>query len=79
MRQRRHDDRVSVWTVYDHPRDYPDAWVARRSEIGFGTVTHTADMFTADTLDELRALIPPGLVCVRRSPGDDPKIVEIWL
>jgi hypothetical protein len=76
---RRHDEVMSLWTVYDHPRDYPDVWVARRSEIGIGKSTPTPDMFTADTLDELRALLPRGLVCLARSPGDDPVIVEVWL
>jgi hypothetical protein len=77
---RRHDERVSLWTVYDHPRDYPDVWVARRSEVGVGAAPRpTSDMFTAETLDELRALLPRGLVCLARSPGDDPVIVEVWL
>ena len=73
-------DELSIWTVYDHPRDYPDSWVARRSAISRTVgVVITADMFTADTLDELRALLPPGLYRLPRYPQDDPKIVEVWL
>jgi hypothetical protein len=70
---------LHMWTVYDHPRDYPDKYVARRSEIGAASVKMTNDMFVADTVDELRTLLPPGLVCLSRDPNDDPCIVEVWL
>lgn len=73
------DDPLSMWTVYDHPRDYPDVFVARRFEITRGLSGPTNDMFTADTLDELRRLLPPGLFCLLREPDDDPKIVETWI
>lgn len=72
-------DLLSIWTVYDHPRDYPASFVARRSEVIDGVVQVTADMFVADTLDELRALLPPGLYRLPRFPGDQPHIVEVWL
>lgn len=71
---------LSIWTVYASPRDYPGYYVARRSEVGDGPgLKMTSDMFVADTLAELRALLPPGLHRIGRSPEDDPIIVEIWL
>jgi hypothetical protein len=73
------DDLVSGWTVFDHPRDYPDVFVARRWVARRGEVVPTHDMFTADSLAELRALLPAGLICVPRMPWDDTKIVEVWL
>ena len=39
----------------------------------------TNDMFVADTVDELRELLPPGLFCIPRVATDDPVIVETWL
>ena len=72
-----------MWTIYDHPRDYPDSWVARRWEVGGKTRVPapiaTSDMFVADTLEELRALLPPGLVCLNRLPLDDAKVKEVWV
>lgn len=70
---------MSGWTVYDHPSDYPNAFVARRWLTDGPAVTLTNEMFTADTLQELRALLPAGLHCIPRFEGDQPQIVEVWL
>ena len=70
---------LTGWTVYDHPRDYPDCFIARRWIAVGGEVVPTTDMFTGATLDEVRALLPPGLVYFPRAEQDDPKIVEVWL
>jgi len=70
---------LTGWTVYDHPRDHPDSYVARRWLTSEGQVIATSDMFVADTIEELRSLLPPGLVCMPRMPMDDPVIVECWL
>lgn len=80
MSDRCGSDKLSLWTVYDHPKDYPDCFVTRRSTVGPGGVVEiTSDMFAADSLEELRALLPRGLVCIGRNPFDDPVIVEVWL
>jgi hypothetical protein len=34
---------------------------------------------TADTLDEIRKHIPPGLYCLPRYADDDANIVFVWL
>lgn len=34
---------------------------------------------TAQTLEEARAKVPPGLVCLARDPTDEPHIVETWV
>jgi len=73
------DDGLEMWTVYDHPLDYPESFVARKIVIGASMTTLTHEMFTADTLDELRELLPPGLYRVHRFEQDDPMIVEVWL
>ena len=80
--ERNDDDKaLHMWTVYQSPSDHPGvAFLARRSEIrtGFNGVIATRDIRKADTLDALRALLPPGLICLPRHPADDPVIVEVW-
>lgn len=67
------------WTVYDHPSDYPNSFVARRWVTVRDQVAATNEMFTAETVEELGALLPRGLVCFPRAPSDDPAIVECRL
>lgn len=70
---------LHLWTVYDHPRDYPTHWVVRESVVAGGKLTMAPSPWLAVTLDEARALVPPGLHCMPRQPTDDPVIVEVWL
>ncbi len=75
---------LSVWTVYDRPRDHPDHFVARRWVTG-GVGPEpmpTADVLMAPSLAEVRALLfatDPTLVRFDRAPLDDECIVEMWL
>ena len=67
---------LSLWTIYDHPSDYPDSYVARRFELD----QLTPGVVVSSDLEELRAhFIPMGLTCLTRSPEDAPQIVETWL
>jgi hypothetical protein len=71
---------LSMWTVYDHPKDFPDNFIARRSEIGSGEPlpVMTADVVTGN-LDLIRKSMEMcGLYCLSRDPSDDPVIVETW-
>lgn len=69
-------DAVSIWTVYDHPTDYPEHYVARR----FENDRATAEVMTSGNLSALRAeMIARGLACLARHPSDDAKIMETWL
>lgn len=71
---------LSIWTVYDHPDDYPHGFVARRHEPQRdGTTVPTADVVFAPTLDAVRAKLPPELYRLEREPGDAPSIVESWI
>ena len=71
---------LRVWTVYDHPKDYPDRYVARLFEVDGNGPHATGIITTSETLedlqDELEAL---GLVRLMRLPEDDPVILETWL
>lgn len=66
---------LKIWTIYNYPSDYPDKFVVRLWE---GELP-TAEFSLHDTLEEARAAVPPGLVCLQRFDNDDPVIVETWL
>lgn len=70
---------LSIWTLYERPRDYPEGYIARRFEVRPGSSVATDDIRTAPTLDALRKALPKGLYCIQRNPEDDPVIVETWL
>jgi hypothetical protein len=73
------DDALALWTVYDHPSDFPDRFVARLSLISRTGTVVTNETVSAATLEELRDRLPPGLHRLDRDPSDDPVIVETWL
>lgn len=66
---------LNLWTIYASPTDYPGKFVARRFEMD----RPTSEVILADTLDEVRSLLPRGLTCIGRSSYDEPQIVETWL
>lgn len=71
---------LSMWTVFDHPTDYPRHFVARRSAITAGQVVITDEVMAFENLETLRAnLEMRGLTKLMRHPDDDPKIMEVWL
>ena len=71
-----------MWTIYDRPKDYPYACVARKFRITAGSPgpEPTTDVLLADTLDQLRRYFAErGLTCLPRADSDDPVIVETWM
>jgi hypothetical protein len=72
---------ISQWCVYEHPRDYPTKYVMRRWDIyeGDQTLYATDDVTIADTLELIRATVPPGLHRLPRFAEDDACIVEVWM
>jgi hypothetical protein len=73
------EEGLAMWTVYDHPTDYPNQFVARKFLVNSKGVVRTNDMFLADTLEEIRDLLPPGLMNLYRYAQDDPNIIETWI
>lgn len=78
-------DDLPMWVIYDHPKDFPDCFVARKHVVvgglppGISMSGATPETLTADTLAALREKLPPGLTCLTRDLGDDPVILETWL
>jgi hypothetical protein len=74
---------MSLYTIYDHPSDFPDAIVVRRFtvDVACGLVP-TGDRWNCKDLDSARAVVRdllPGAVCFPRWAEDDPVILETWL
>lgn len=66
---------LNVWTVYDHPADYPQGYIARCFEMDQPT-----NVIIAGELDTIReCFMHCGLVCLHRAPTDDPVIMETWV
>lgn len=70
-----HVSLVPVWVIYQRPKDYPRKFVARLWNLDEPTAT----ALVADTLEEVRGLLPAGLVRIERNPLDDPVILEAWV
>lgn len=74
-------EHLTVWTVYRNPADYPGMWVLRGFDIGAGPtgMQRREECAVADSLEMIRAQIPPGLARLDRHPNDDPVIYESWV
>jgi hypothetical protein len=69
---------IELYVVYDHPRDFPEAFVCR---VWYGQrIAASAPFMTAATLEEIRdALEERGLTNIGRYAEDDPVIAEVWI
>lgn len=73
---------LDMWTIYDHPTDYPDEYVARRWIVMSGGGFHgTGEVLRERSLAQLRDIMRGAfhLTCIPRHEVDDPVIVETWL
>jgi hypothetical protein len=66
---------MPIWAIYFNPKDYPGKFVLRK----WINDIPTDEVYTADSLDEIRMKVPLGLMCIKRYPQDDPVIVETWI
>lgn len=64
---------LPAWIVFRDEPDYPGKVIAR-----FAADTSATSVLVADTLAELRAMLPPGLRVTKRHSADPPEIVEMW-
>ena len=78
---------MTGWTIYDHPRDFPDDFVARKWTAINGEVRAWPHAYFNDPdIDRVRAYVRRAIqitgfapVCFERMPKDDPVIVEVWV
>lgn len=69
-----------LYTIYNHPPDYPDHFVVRRWAICTGdrVIPEHLPWAVVGTLEEARESIPAGTYCFNRNLSDDPTICESW-
>lgn len=67
---------LSIFAVYDHPKDFPDHVVVREWK-GMAPTSHVWKFGDLNSARE--SLAARGLVCLARQSEDDPCIVETWL
>jgi hypothetical protein len=71
---------LRMFTVYRNPADYPGKYVLRGASIVPNAVINDPEpTAVADTLAEVRAAVPWGLVPMHRAIDDLPIIVETWI
>lgn len=70
---------MKMYTVYEHPTDFPEHYVVRVLTIVPRRVVIDPIGCLCDTLAEARTQIPWGMVNVGRDPTDDPAIKETWV
>ena len=68
-------------TIYERPDEFPDEYVARLwlTRRGVAEPGMTGLVLRSGLLDDLRAMLPSGLHCLPREPGDEESIVETWI
>lgn len=65
-----------MWTVYDHPSDYPYHYIAREFVEGKPSNNYILSSEIGVIREQLQHMY---LTCIGRHQDDDPKIVEVWL
>lgn len=70
---------LPMWVVTSSPTDAPGLYVARLNVAGAHGADPTIFAASAPSLEQLRAVLPPGLFRFGRDATDDPVIVETWL
>lgn len=73
---------LRMWTVYEHPADYPEGYVAREWVVTDEGDRATATAFYSETLDEIQGFFIehyPQLVFMPRFENDEPHILGTWL
>ncbi len=80
---------LDLYTVYKHPRDFPDEYVIRESHVlptvrGEARVANGEIVCRGESLEEVHRQLfalprGPGLTRLPRQDADDPVIVEVWI
>ena len=71
-----------MWTVYEHPKDCPGDYVARKFVITEDFYRSSNESISSRSLRDVRNLLRslyPGLIQLKRPPDDEPNVVEVWL
>lgn len=69
---------LPIISVYKHPKDYPNKYVARIWEC-VPEPKPSEYLIVKDTLEEIRGAIPLNMTRLKRNDWDDPIIVENYI
>ena len=69
------DDDNSLWIVFEEPPAFPNQYVARL----YRSYVDTGEYVVGNTLNDVRAKLPSGLMRMERSSQDDPLVRESWI
>lgn len=73
-------DGLPIWVVYDHPKDMPHLFVARRWLVNAKGQRATDLVLVHTEIEPLREQLEMrGLIKLDRQPGDDPVVMETWV
>ncbi len=71
---------LRIWTIYDHPIDYHDCFIAREWDVSLPVPKPTGNIKFGDDLATIREdFKAAGRYCLGRNTVDDPVIVESWI
>lgn len=72
-------ERLPMWVVYrPTTSDHPGHWCCRM-HLTLPAHSSTGTYLLGDSLEQIRAQLPPGLTCLGRQDDDEPVIEEVWL
>lgn len=76
-----HDfEQLHHYVIYENPKDAPEKHIIRQwAAFECFTILKAGVAYVCESLVQARSLVPNGLVCMNRMPGDDPCIVEVWI
>jgi hypothetical protein len=70
---------MECWAVMHGCSDVAQPWCARRWIGANGRAMPTDQLIVGNSLEEVRAKLPPGLLRTERHWSDDPVIREVWI
>lgn len=70
---------LHMWTIFEHPLDYPEHFVVRRFTVTRRGPVPDPYCTVVNNLIEARLCVPPDCTLFARDPRDHPSIVETWM
>jgi hypothetical protein len=67
-----------IWVIYGEPHAWGTVYIGRKFFAGAMFAFEADDEVRAPSLEELRALLPEGLINVGRSEEDPATVIETW-
>lgn len=73
-------ERLTIWTIYNKPKDFPEDIVAREWLIQNGSAIAMTHCLKFKSLDETSLFFDEaGYFFIKRHESDDPCIVGVWM